>query len=419
MSQPDSRLLTLDDLVTPDGLAGRRVFVRVDFNVPLSADGEVGDTTRIEEALPTLRELTAAGARLILASHCGRPKGEPDPRYSLRPVAAATAELLGRPVAFAGDTVGDEARAAADALGDGDLCLLENLRFHAGEKGNDDDFAARLAALAGDGGAYVDDAFGTAHRAHASVVGVPRHLPARAAGRLLEREVAALGRLLGEPDRPFAALLGGAKIEGKIDTLENLLPRLDVLAVGGGMANTFLAARGHDMADSLVEADRVGLAGEILERAADTGVEVVLPTDLVVADDLDSPGRVETVAADAVPAGMKALDVGPETRAAFADALERARTIFWNGPLGVFEKEPFDAGTRRVAEALAAAGDESFSVIGGGETVAAARAAGVLDRIDHVSTGGGASLEFLAGRTLPGIEAVSRTPEAATHEGAP
>jgi len=419
MSPPTRRLLTLDDLAADGGgLAGRRVFVRVDFNVPLTGDGGVGDTTRIEEALPTLRELADAGARLILASHCGRPKGEPDPRYSLRPVAAKTAELLGRPVAFAGDTVGEEARAAADALGDGELCLLENLRFHAGEKADDDDFAARLAALAGDGGAYVDDAFGTAHRAHASVVGVPRHLPARAAGRLLEREVAALGRLLGEPDRPFAALLGGAKIEGKIDTLENLLPRLDVLAVGGGMANTFLAAQGHDMADSLVEADRVGLAGEILARAAETGVEVVLPSDLVVADDFDSPGRVETVAADAVPAGMMALDVGPATRAAFAAALAKARTIFWNGPLGVFEKEPFDAGTRSVAEALAAAGDDSFSVIGGGETVAAARAAGVVDHIDHVSTGGGASLEFLAGRALPGIEAVSG-PADPTHEGAP
>jgi len=405
------QLLTLDDL-TPDGaggLHGRRVFVRVDFNVPLSDDGEVGDTTRIEEALPTLRELAGAGARLILASHCGRPKGAPDPRYSLRPVAAKTAELWGRPVTFAADVAGAEAQRAAAGLEAGDVCLLENLRFEPGEKANDADFAARLAALAGDGGAYVDDAFGTAHRAHASVVGVAERFRDRAAGRLLEREVKALSRLLGEPERPFAALLGGAKIEGKIDTLENLLPRLDLLLVGGGMANTFLAAQGLDMADSLVETERLDVASEILRRAAELGVRVVLPTDLVVADGFDEPGRVETVAADAVPAGRMALDVGPRTRAAFAAALSGARTVFWNGPLGVFEKPPFDAGTRQVAAALAEVGaGGAFSVIGGGETVAAARQAGVLDAIGHVSTGGGASLELLAGRTLPGIVAVSR-----------
>jgi phosphoglycerate kinase len=397
-----TRLLTLDDL---GDVSGRRVFVRVDFNVPLTAGGEVADATRIEEALPTLRELSAAGARLILASHCGRPKGEPDPRYSLRPMAVETAARLGRPVAFAGDTVGEGAREAAEALGPGDLCLLENLRFHPGEKANDPDFARRLAGLAGPDGAYVDDAFGAAHRAHASVVGVPALLARRAAGRLLEREVAALGRLLGEPERPFAALLGGAKIEGKIDTLDHLLPRLDLLLVGGGMANTFLAAQGHDMADSLVEGDRVELAGEILERAAGRGVEVLLPVDLVVADDLASPSRVETVAADAVPAGLKALDVGPRTRQAFARALAGAKTIFWNGPLGVFEHPPFDAGTREVAEGLA--GGTAYTVIGGGETVAAARGAGVLGAIGHMSTGGGASLELLAGRTLPGVEAVA------------
>ncbi|HEX2252825.1 MAG TPA: phosphoglycerate kinase [Thermoanaerobaculia bacterium] len=398
------RLPTLDDL---GDLAGTRVFVRVDFNVPLSPDGRVLDATRIEEALPTIRELADAGARVVLASHCGRPKGAPDPRYSLAPVAAEAAERLGRPVAFAADTVGPEARRVTAGLSPGDVCLLENLRFEPGEKANDPELAARLAALVTgeDGGAYVDDAFGTAHRAHASVVGVAERFPRRrAAGRLLVREVEALGRLLGAPERPYAALLGGAKIEGKIDTLDNLLPRLDLLLVGGGMANTFLAARGAELADSLVERERLDLARSILQRAAESGVEVLLPVDLVVTDDLDDPRRVETVAAEAVPAGTKAVDVGPRTRAAFHEALERARTIFWNGPLGVFEKPPFDAGTREVAAALAgAAAHGAFTVIGGGETVAAAHGAGVADAISHVSTGGGASLELLAGKELPGV----------------
>ena len=408
-----SRLPTLEDLA-PDGLAGLAgtgVFVRVDFNVPLSPDGEVADANRIEEALPTLRDLAGAGARVVLASHCGRPKDAPDPRFSLRRVAAKTAELLGRPVAFAADTVGPEAERTTAALGDGEVCLLENLRFEPGEKKNDPEFAGRLAALVqrgGAGGAYVDDAFGSAHRAHASVVAVAERFPRRAAGRLLVREVESLGRLLGEPDRPFAALLGGAKIEGKIDTLDNLLPRLDLLLVGGGMANTFLVAQGRELGESLVERDRVELAGRILERAAARGIEVLLPTDLVVTDDLAAPSRVEVVGAGAtVPAGLKAVDVGPESRRAFAAALGRARTVFWNGPLGVFERPPFDAGTRAVAESLAGARERgAFTVIGGGETVAAVRAAGVVDAIGHVSTGGGASLEFLAGKELPGVTAL-------------
>src|ERR1700674_472473 len=281
-------LLTLSDLDL-GGLRGRRVFVRVDFNVPLSGAGEVLDATRLEEALPTLRELAAAGVRLILAWHCGRPKGQPDPRYSLRPVALALARLLGQEVGFATDCVGPVAADAEAALAPGRMLLLENLRFHAGETSNDPGFAVQLAALAD---AYVDDAFGSAHRAHASVGGIVERLPRKAAGRLMEREVAALGRLLGEPERPFAALLGGAKIEGKIDTLANLLPRLDLLLVGGGMANTFLAAQGHDMAASLVEPDRLELASDILRRAGGRGVQVVLPVDLVVTDDLAGPGRI-------------------------------------------------------------------------------------------------------------------------------
>jgi phosphoglycerate kinase len=395
-------LFTLDDLDLA-GLRGKRIFVRVDFNVPLAEDGTVGDTTRLEEALPTLRELLRAGAVVILASHLGRPKGKRDPRYTLRPVAGALASLLGLPVRFAEDCVGPEVEALVRTLGPGDVVLLENLRFHAGEEKNDPAFADQLAALAD---AYVDDAFGAAHRAHASVVGVPARLRATAAGRLLAREVEALGRLLGEPERPFAALLGGAKVEGKIDTLENLLPRLDLLLLGGGMANTFLAARGYDLGASLFEPDRVGLAKEILARAEARGIEVVLPVDVVVTDDLDRPTRTETVAADAIPAGLKAVDVGPETRRAFAAAIGRARTLFWNGPLGVFEKPPFDAGTRAVAEALADC--PGFSVIGGGETVAAVKAAGVAGRIGHVSTGGGASLELLAGKTLPGVAVLEK-----------
>jgi len=398
-------LLTLDDL-DPGHLDGKRVFVRVDFNVPLSSSGEVMDATRLEEALPTIRELTAAGAKLLLASHHGRPKAGPDPRYSLRPVAARLGELLGRPVRFAEDCVGEAAEKAAAELGRGEVALLENLRFHTGETKNDPGFADQLAALAE---IYIDDAFGSAHRAHASVVGVPERLARKAAGRLLAREVEALGRLLGEPERPFAALLGGAKIEGKIDTLENLLPRLDLLLLGGGMANTFLVAQGHDLAASLYEPDRVDLARDILARAESRGTELLLPTDLVVTDDLDNPQRVETVPVGQVPAGTKAVDVGPDTRKAFAAAIGRARTLFWNGPLGVFEKPPFDAGTRAVVQALASC--TGFSVIGGGETVAAAHQAGVTDRIGHVSTGGGASLEFLAGRELPGVAVLHKEAE--------
>jgi phosphoglycerate kinase len=395
-------LLTLSDLDL-SSLQGRRVFVRVDFNLPLSAGGEVLDATRIEEALPTLRELTAAGARLVLASHCGRPKGAPDPRYSLRPVARKLADLLGSEVAFAADCIGPLAAAAAAAVAPGQVLLLENLRFHAGETQNDAGFAAQLADLAD---AYVNDAFGSAHRAHASVVAIVDRLPRKAAGRLMEREVAALGKLLGEPERPFAAILGGAKIEGKIDTLANLLPRLDMLLVGGGMANTLLAARGLDLAASLVEPDRLDLAREILLRAAARNVAVTLPVDLVVTDDLAAPRRIETVAAGQVPAGLKAVDIGPLSRRQFAAAIGGARTLFWNGPLGVFEKPPFDEGTRAVAEALAAC--PGYSVIGGGETVAAVRQAGVTGRIGHVSTGGGASLEFLAGKELPGVAVLER-----------
>ena len=397
-----AELLTLDDLDLGT-LKGKRVFVRVDFNVPMTEAGEVLDTTRLDEALPTIDELSKAGCIVLLASHAGRPKGKRDPRYSLRPVAVKLAELLGRGVRFAEDCVGDEVEKVARLMDPGEVLLLENLRFHAGEEKNDPAFADQLAVL---GEAYVDDAFGSAHRAHASVTGIAERLPRKAAGRLMTREVQALGRLLGEPDRPFAALLGGAKIEGKIDTLENLLPRLDILLLGGGMANTFLAAQGLDLGGSLFEPDRLDLAREILERAKAKGTEVLLPTDVVVAESLDDPSDVRTVRVDGIPSGWKALDIGPATRKAYAEAVGRAKTLFWNGPLGVFEKPPFDAGTREVAQALANC--PGFSVIGGGETVAAAHQAGVTDRIGHVSTGGGASLEFLAGKALPGVQVLEK-----------
>lgn len=396
-----SPLMTLDDLST-DALRDRRVLVRVDFNVPLDGD-QVIDTTRLDEALPTLRELSEAGARVILISHCGRPKGTRNLAYSLRPVADKLSQLMGSPIRFADDCVGEPAQTAVKALAAGDICLLENLRFHAGETKNDSDMADQLAQLAD---IYVGDAFGTAHRAHASVVGAAERLPVRVAGRLMVREVESLGGLLGEPARPFVGILGGAKIEGKIDTLENLLPRLDVLLLGGGMANTFLAARGYGLARSLVEPERVGLAKELLERAEASGTKILLPVDVIVTDDLGQPRRIENVAAERIPEGTMAVDIGEETRRLFAVECRQAGTLFWNGPLGVFEKPPFDAGTQTVAESLADC--PGFTVIGGGETVAAVRRAGVADQLGHVSTGGGASLELLAGKTLPGVDILEK-----------
>lgn len=388
------QLRTLDDL---GDLAGTRVFLRVDFNVPLD-NGRVLDDTRLVEALPTIRELSGRGARLLVASHCGRPKGRPDPRYSLKPAAEHLGQLLGAPVRFAEDAVGAPAEAAAAALSDGDVAVLENLRFHAGEESNDPSFAAALASLAP---VYVDDAFGAAHRAHASVVGVPERVARSAAGRLVVREVAALGRLLSSPERPFAALVGGAKIADKLDTLVNLLPRLDVLLLGGGMANTFLASQGCDLRDSLYEKDQLEVAAGLLTEATARGVRVLLPVDLVVAPSLETPAAAQVVAANAVPAGGRAFDIGPATRENYIRAIGSAKTLFWNGPLGVFERPPFDAGTRAIAAALAVL--DAFTVVGGGETVAAVHQAGVAEKIDHVSTGGGASLEFLAGKTLPGV----------------
>ena len=381
-------------------LRGRKLFLRVDFNVPLE-DGRVSDDTRIVETLPTVRLARESGARVICASHLGKAKGKRKPELSLAPVAVRFAEKLGVPVRFVEDCIGPEAARAADALGDGEVLLLENLRFHAGEEANDPEFAKALAALAE---VYVDDAFGAAHRAHASVVGVPKLMAEKGAGLLLEKEVRELSRLL-EPQRPFAAILGGAKISGKIDTLRVLSRRADVLLVGGGMANHFVRAIGLPVGRSLLEEDKVALAREILDYCKEAGKTIALPSDFVVAKSPDDGAGARTVSINRIPEDAMALDVGPKTLEQFARLLAPAKTIFWNGPMGVFEKPPFDRGTRALA--MLVADSKAVTVVGGGESVQAAHEAGVADRFTHVSTGGGASLEFLAEGKLPGIEALS------------
>jgi phosphoglycerate kinase len=380
-------------------LRDRRLFLRVDFNVPLS-EGAVSDDTRIAETLPTVRLAVERGAKVVCASHLGKPKGKRKPELSLGPVAVRFAELLGRSVRFVEESVGPEAEKAAAALAPGEVLLLENLRFHAGEESNDPEYARRLAALAD---VYVDDAFGAAHRAHASVVGVPALVAEKGAGLLLEKEVRELSRLL-DPERPFAAILGGAKISGKIDTLRVLSRRADVLLVGGGMANHFVRAIGVPVGRSLLEEDKVPLAREILDFCKAAGKTIALPSDFVVARSPDDGAGARTVPLNEIPDGLMALDVGPKTIEQFERLLKPAKTIFWNGPMGVFEKPPFDRGTMALAKAVAAS--EAITVVGGGESVQAARAAGVADRFTHVSTGGGASLEFLAAGTRPGIEAL-------------
>ncbi len=386
-------------------LRGRRVIVRVDFNVPMAGE-EVLDATRLREAAPTIDALREAGARVVLLSHRGRPRGKADPGLSLRPVAGALSSILGRPVAFAADCVGPAARNAAAALDDGDVLLCENVRFHAGEEANDPAFAAGLAAL---GEVYVNDAFGTAHRAHASTAAICGLVKQAFSGLLLDRELRQLGRLLDDPPRPFVLVTGGAKIRGKIGALRRLLPLVDRVLVGGGMSNTFLAARGAELGSSLVETESLDLAREIEAETAAGGAGLLLPVDVVVTDSLagtPSERRVRTVPVeDGVPAGWLAVDIGPETRAAFEAAVADAATLFWNGPTGVFETPPFDAGSLAVAQAVAAC--DGFTAVGGGETVAAVRRENLSGRIDHVSTGGGASLALLAGEELPAVEALN------------
>jgi phosphoglycerate kinase len=372
------------------------VFVRADLNVPLE-DGVVTDDLRISAALPTLNELRRAGAALVLASHLGRPKGKPTDELRLEPVRARLAELGDFEVLPLGGPAGEDARAAAGALGPGEVGLLENLRFHPGEESNDPGFAEELASLAE---AYVGDAFGAAHRAHASVVGVPERLPA-VAGRLMQREIEVISKLLHDPAQPFVAILGGAKVSDKLGVIDALLERVDALLVGGAMAFTFLAAQGAETGDSLVEEDRLDDVRRSLKRADERGVPIVLPEDIVAATEISADARKETVPAGRIPPGLKGLDIGPRTVEEFARILSDARTVFWNGPMGVFELEPFALGTRGVAQAVA--GISAFTVVGGGDSVAAIRKLGFEDRVDHLSTGGGASLEFLEGKTLPGV----------------
>ncbi|NNM56998.1 phosphoglycerate kinase [Acidocella sp.] len=386
-------------------VAGQRVLLRADLNVPMQG-GVISDLTRLERLAPTITELSAKGAKVIVLSHFDRPKGKVVEAMSLRPIATALGKVLGRPVAFAADCIGPVALAAVDALHDGDVLVLENTRFHAGEEENNPQFAAELAKLAD---LYVNDAFSAAHRAHASTEGITRHLPSFA-GRLMQAELHALETALGHPARPVAAIVAGSKVSTKLELLNNLVGKVDILVIGGAMANTFLAAQGHDVGKSLQEKDLHKTALEILDEAHRKGCEIVLPHDLVVAETFAANAPTQVVGVDAVPPNMMALDVGPATVAAFIKRLPQIKTIIWNGPLGAFETKPFDASTNALADAIAKATQEGkiVSVGGGGDTVSALKLAGVEDRLSYLSSAGGAFLEWMEGKILPGVEALSK-----------
>ncbi|SFR03385.1 phosphoglycerate kinase [Desulfoscipio geothermicus] len=381
-------------------VSGKRVLVRVDFNVPLDSAGNVTDDTRIRAALPTIKYLIGERARVVLMSHLGRPKGKVDERYRMGPVADRLAQLLGAPVRKMDECIGDQVRQAADSLGEGDVMLLENVRFYPGEEKNEPDFARQLAAL---GDILVNDAFGTAHRAHASNKGVAEFIPA-VAGFLMEKEISMLSRVLSEPAKPFVAIIGGAKVSDKIGVIDNLLQKVNALLIGGGMANTFLRAGGLETGKSLLEEDKVDLAKQLMRQAKELGVAMLLPVDVVVAPEASPGAESKVVAVQEIPGDAMALDIGPQTVQNFGARIKDAATVVWNGPMGVFEMEPFAGGTVAVARALA--DSNAVTVIGGGDSAAAVEKAGVADKITHISTGGGASLKFLEGKELPGVAAL-------------
>jgi len=393
--------LTIKDL----DLRGKRVFIRVDFNVPLK-DGVITDDTRIRETLPTLKLAIEKGGRLVLASHLGRPKGGPDPKYSLKPAAKKLEELLGKPVAFAADCVGPDAEAKSKALKDGDVLVLENVRFHPEEEKNGEGFSKQLASLCD--GVFVCDAFGSAHRAHASVVGITKFVKQAAAGLLMEKELTYIGKAISNPTRPFVAILGGAKVSDKIEVVENLMKIADAMLIGGGMAYTFLKAQGIGIGKSLVEEDKLDLARKILLDVKQKNFRLLLPLDNVVTPELKADAPTKVVEVSAIPSDQMGLDIGPKTIAAYSTEIAKSKTIVWNGPMGVFEMPAFAKGTLAIAQAVAAATTAgATSIVGGGDSVAAIHQSGLADKISHISTGGGASLEFLGGRKLPGVEALT------------
>lgn len=386
-------------------LKGKRVLVRVDFNVPLDENMNITDDTRIVESLPTIKKIISEGGKAILMSHLGRPKGGPNPKYSLKPTAKRLSELLGKEVKLAPDCIGDEVKAMVSQMKDGDVLILENVRFHPEEEKNDPEFAKKLAEL---GDVYINDAFGSAHRAHASTEGVTKFIKVCAAGYLMQKELEYLGAAVSNPNRPYVAILGGAKISGKIDVINNLLDKVDTLIIGGGMAFTFFKAQGKEIGKSLLEEEKIELAKEVLQKVKNTGVKFLLPVDVVVASEFNNDSPAEVVSVDSIPSDKMGLDIGPETIKLFKEEILKAKTVVWNGPMGVFEFDNFAKGTFAIAQALAeATANGVVTVIGGGDSAAAIAKAGLKDKVSHVSTGGGASLEFLEGKILPGVAALN------------